>query len=608
MFYVNVDKKYFSNLEEINGIKKILTSYLNIYFKNIISEHISDVEVHYTDTDVVFVPNSLDNLESSVNGLESVENVENIELQQIVKTFIGYTLLSDNTLAKYIVNDIGIDKVKYLEHLALITLESEKQLLLDDNKYFNLNNYKDYFSYNVENIEDWDTKYIEQLCRNFKVEIKSKDEKLWILKRNGDSNLYINFNWINVNCINENWLNINLSRVKKGLYPNVIIATDCSENIKLYSNDYERRYGEPVYYKYIIKYCALFAFAELSDEYPEIKHEIYNVNVKSNYSINLNLPTLELTEKYTSIFWRMYLNGTQYRFEYCEDFKEGIVKRYIIQKTDSDAYPIMFSLGKKKNIIVYRGLSEPNFKNLSDMENKLRNETLKWAMKCHDNYEAVSLEKIKDLSLPDLLSLISITENRVTYCFTKSNLEKIKYNPLTRKTFSQKTEYEIMYYDYGIRGLYNVGVLYGLLSEVAIPNIFLNNLKNLEELQNNLEKDIIKITRISNRTEIETKLLGNVFLVQVLTNKKNVTGENIIEIYDLFEICLPKIELNNIDKLRDYVNVLWNKGFFLDDWQKFIYKKDFVISNTPLMDVLKYSKYSIADGMKALEYLNSLID
>lgn len=619
MLCFNVPIEKFRNEEEIYGVKSILKSVINKKLANLLKEYVTDLEIIKTDSEIFFIP-----LNEKKEKYEFATSILWNIYSTIKVDFIGYTLLSDNELAEYIVKDIGMTNVKYINNIAIITIESAREMYVNENIDFRIQNYKGYFVYNINS--EWEKKYIEQLCIMYEIGIQEKNDRVWILKTDMDFMDFI--------VKPETWIRRNVERIRNGMYPNIHISTNTRENKKLYVNNYDNINGEPIYYKYVLKYCALLAFAELAEKCKKIgkyiSHEIYNVDIKLDNSISVNLPSKKLYNEYRDIFWDLYLSDRKYRFEFCSNYVEGIIKRYIIQNKDKNAYPILFSLGKVKNIIIFTGLTGLEKYDLSRENVEKNREILKEKIvatqktqTCHDRYETIEMEDLSNLSLEDVSSLIAITENNITYCFTKKNIEKMSQNPVTRKPLSDKILYEIQHIDYGLRGIYNVSILDGLFSEIPYPNIFIESIDSIDNIKS-LNKSIIKITRVSNQTKTETDLLGNVFLVQALIsynkeninneeikeeNKDNMNKENIIQVYDLFEIALPKVDLQNIDRLKQYVNILWNKGFFLDDWQKFIYSENLNviimpnINNSNLVD----AKNSMHDGLKCLDYLENLV-
>jgi len=75
----------------------------------------------------------------------------------------------------------------------------------------------------------------------------------------------------------------------------------------------------------------------------------------------------------------------------------------------------------------------------------------------------------------------------------------------------------------------------------------------------------------------------------------------------LFEISLPTIELERIDRMKEAVKKLWPEGYFLSDWASAIYLYS-NLSSFPIIitsPVLKRAADSIYDGNVALEMLEN---
>jgi len=405
--------------------------------------------------------------------------------------------------------------------------------------------------------------------------VDKEDFSTWILKTNIDT--YIS---------RETWIKNNILNVKEGNFPIFTFS------IFSYVNDYNRRYGD-IYHKYIINYCALLSFAKLSDGDAILKKHIFNLKINNDNSISVSLPTFSLVTKFKEIFNELYESKTKYTVELCKNLEDVFYKRYIIQEVDNDAYPIGFNFGDQY-IIIHRSplamiypspfIFDENKR--TELEDKLKH----FYKKCHDNIEPISLENIDNMNLYELMRIIPITENKITYCFSQDTITKIDFNPLTRTPLTKETFEKIKHLEHGIMGFFDVGPVYGLFSSIS-ENI-------------NLEKFVLnclpKIVRIPVKKE-HRELYGNLFLVSVLFSDETQS--------DLFEICLPTINLEKIDELKEYVNQLWNQGFFINDWQKELIltkgeKSFFILVNDP---ILVHAKDSIYDGEKALNYMRNIL-
>jgi hypothetical protein len=526
------------------------------------------------------------------------EATEAIYSQININKLIGYRFLSDSPLARYVVEKEGIENVKYVEGIAIIPYNSEYLFEMHDeieNFEFTLQSYvkRGLFTYEFGPFDTDDFEIIIQICKQFNIKIVNrKDFSKWILLNDTDIDFYIS---------PETWLRNSIPLVRMGQFPFFTLSLKAVRD-KMFNNDYDRKFGD-IYQKWIMKYVACMSFAEISDRFPFIREFIYSLRVNADYTISVQLPSYalvkEFEKKFNDNFERLHT------VVICKDLEEAVIKKYIIQTVDNDAYPMIFSSAKQNNlgdgehtfrdspnreeILIHRSplaklypspfnFDENNMKEKGkELEEKMRN----FYKTCHDGIEPVSLEEIDTLNLWDLLNLIPIRENNITYCFSKDTISKVQSNPLTRTPLSDEVKRNMNLGDYGLRGYFDVGILYGLYEK-----------QNEEKEQNYESVGFIQVVRIPVEKEYR-ELYGNIFLVKV-------TFMNGYE-SDIFEISLPTIELNRIDELRSYVEELWKRGFFISDWAKALNEESFsVITTNPL---LLRAKDSIFDGEKALQYL-----
>lgn len=513
--------------------------------------------------------------------------VESIYSQVNLVSLIGYTLLTDNKLSRYIVEKENIENVKYVEGISIIPISNTKiestQYEKVQNFYFILQSFiqKGVFSYAFSPWDSEDYDFVKQLCNMFEIHIlEDKDFSCWVLQTDIDFAISPDL-----------WIKSTLPLIKGGDFPLFTFRRIS------YDNDYDRRYGT-TYVKHIMKYCALMAYAQLSDKYPTLKKFIYGVQVNEDLSVTAPLPSAKIAREYFNTFEALYSPSTKYTVETADTLEEAIVKRYVIQSVDDDAYSII--LGTEPSyVIVHRSPLANNYpspfvfdtENMEKKKEELLEKSREYYKKCHDNIEPVTLDKISQMDVSEILSLIPIIENNVTYCYTKETLLQVERNPLTRKPFSLEVVDRINNLEYGLRGFFDVGILYGLLTDT-----------HLEEKVPGINLEDIGLTRLV-RISVEEKyreLYGNIFLVQVVF-RDNTTS-------DLFEICLPTIELGKIDELRAYVTELWKKGFFLSPWSINLLRNQYSSFFIKITDpILVHAKDSIFDGNIALEYLKNQI-
>jgi len=352
-----------------------------------------------------------------------------------------------------------------------------------------------------------------------------------------------------------------------------------------YENDYQRENGT-VFKDKILKYVAHMAFAKLSDTHKIIKPQIFNIQVNEDMSITVSLASYKLVEEYNNIITELL--KTTYTLETFNTLREGIIKRYLIQSVDADAYPMLFD-----NVLVHRSPMATNYpspfvfneKNMKNAEIDLlihMREYYKKVKVCHDDLEAVTLEKISKMDLDELLNLIPVTEGNITYCFSQDTISKIQVNPLTRRPLSATTLMKSAYLEKGWTGLFDVGPLYGLYADIP-------GKMNVE-----VKIGIPSVQRIKSENR---DLTGNLFIVEVIFSDGTVTP--------LFEISLHTMGLEKIDLLKEYVDKLWKKGFFLNYWftavNLYLDLESFPVLITD--KILLNAKGSIFDGDKAMQYM-----
>ena len=507
------------------------------------------------------------------------EATEAIYSQINLPSLVGYTFLSDHPLARYVVEKEGMKGVKYVEGIAIIPLNSEYLFEMADqneNFEFTLQTYvkKGIFAYEFGPFDTDDFEIVLQTCKQFDIKVVNRQDFMkWILLSEHDFSISP-----------ETWLRNAIPLVRMGQFPFFTLSLK-SVIDKMFNNDYERKYGD-IYQRHVMKYVACLTFADLSDRFPYIKEFIYSIRINPDYTISVQLPSYDLVKE----FEKKFNEGFEklYTIVVCKDLEDAVIKRYIVQTVDDDGYPMVFSSNGEELLIHRSPLAKlyPSPFNFDDANMQEKRKELEEKMRnfyktCHDNIEPVSLEEIEKMQLHDLLHLIPIQENNITYCFSKDTISKVESNPLTRTPLSDDVKRRLAIGEYGLRGYFDVGILYGLYE---------SDEKGKE--MNYDELGFIQVVRIPVEQEYR-ELYGNIFLVKV-------TFMNGVE-SDIFEISLPGIELNKIDELRSYVEELWKRGFFISPWAKALSEDNFsVITTNP---ILIRAKDSIFDGEKALNYL-----
>ena len=568
---LSIDKDIVSSREEAFGIISILKPLVS----KICKVKIIDIEL-FEGLLYSFYP--IDEFRNPVYILE--EAVEAIYSQIDIPSLVGYTFLSDHPLARYVVEKEGIEKVKYAENIAIIPLKSEYLFEMPDaieNFEFTLQSYvrRGIFAYEFGPFDTDDFEIVLQICKQFDIKVVNrKDFSKWILLTENDFSISP-----------DTWIRNAIPLVRMGQFPFFTVKME-SVIEKTFNNDYERKYGD-IDQEYVIKYVACLSFADVSDRFPYMREFIYSLRVNSNYSISVQLPSYELVKEFEKKFNENF--EKLYTVVVCENLEDAVIKRYIVQTVDDDSYPMVFS-GEGGEILVHRSPlaklypSPFNFddKNMKEKRNELEIKMRQFYKTCHDNVEPILLEDIDAMNLNELLNLIPIRENNITYCFSKDTISKVESNPMTRTPLSDEVKKRIAFGEFGLRGYFDVGVLYGLYESE----------RGIEKERDYNEFGFIHVVRIPVEKEYR-ELYGNIFLVKV-EFMNGIEG-------DIFEISLPTAGLERIDELRAYVEELWKRGFFISSWAKALNEENFsTITTNP---ILLRAKDSIFDGNKALEYL-----
>ncbi len=533
--------------------------------------------------------------------------------------YFGYTLLNENQLVRYILEkwyesgdyvpqDIN---VKYLtvngEDIAIIPIGSDTYEQDNTNKIINrMDSYinslvkQGYFTYSfgIHDLED--LQYVKELCYMWNINIiYETDLSLLVLQTDVDFSI-----------TPKKWLQEALQKVKIGSFPFFNITGEWQYS---YNDEYVRFYGS-LYQDVVVKYATYLSYADLSDIYPIIKPFTVLTNINEDLSIKVALPTYELVIELSNRIMdalKKGISGVDKEFggvwltQSCDSLYDGIIKRWLVQSIDDSAYPMIFTSKYGEETLIYRSklaIKYPspfifNEKNINETEEDLRIKLRKHYghQICHDNLEPVLLETISDMSLKDLLKIIPTHENNnVTHCFSSDTLSQLNnfINPLTRQPFSEKVVKRLELLEWGWRGLYDVGVLYGLYQEVPTKILIPTTV------------GLIDMFRI-NTSQKKRELVGNLYLIQVEFEDGTTSP--------LFEISFPTVGLSIIDNVRTYIEELWERGYFLSYWdsaiQKFYIKKHPNIKSynvTVTDEILLHAGDSIFDGNKAIELLESI--
>ena len=530
-----------------------------------------------------------------------------------IQKYVGYQLLSTSLLTRYLIEkwirekEISEDILKQIRYfdisdtksrgyIPVISLDSDTRYTeeiidrIDENISKMIKEGYFAYSFGIHDLEDLEI--VRELCIMYDIKIVDETDLSVLICRTD----------VDFKITPEEWIRNNLVLIKLGEFPIFTLSFDFS-----FFNDYNRLYGE-TFRDTILKYAAYLAYARLSVSNEIINSSIFKLQVNEDLSVNVSLPTYSLVKQFKSYIEEYLECGIQcsnsselkytgkWNIESCKDLKAGILKRWIVQQIDDDAYPMLFKDSSGTELLIHRSPlsitypSKFDFSetNLKEAEQSLTEELKKFYSKCHDNIEAVLLENINQMNLDELLKLIPIEEGGKTFCFSKDTIQKIDINPLTRQPLTIKTLMTEKYLEDGLRGVFDIGPLFGLYESVPLP------------IKVDVNIGTIKITR-QYVDEKRRDLVGNIFLVEVLFEDETSSP--------LFEISLPLLDLGISKELKGYVDILWRKGYFLSKWATcvitYIKSKSLaVLINSP---ILLHAADSLYDGNIAFQLLKNSI-
>jgi hypothetical protein len=664
--------KYSNNerAEVISALQNIFKEVFNAYYSSPIKYVNVTIQEILDEIIYIFTPYTT----FSTLLYENPQHIQNINIDK----YIGYTLLSTSLLTRYVVENLQkqnleytSNNIKYINtpngYISLIPLfpnsSNNVSSSLSNNTYNdeiisriedNILKYvkEGYFAYPIGMHDLEDVEAIKQLCSLYDIFII--DDR--------DLSILICQTTVDFRVTPQEWIRYNLPIIKSGEYPTFTFSFDFS-----FFNDYNRLYGTS-FHDTILKYAAYLAYTKLSEDSPIISSSITSISINNDLSITVALPSYSLASQ-MKLYMMEYLsaykpisinvfeeikhnntsNGEVHTFvnsyfsqssligksknlqkhsetwniETCKNLREGIIKRWMIQSIDEDADPMLFKDKSDTEVLIHRShIIDIHTFNFSEENLKLAEETLTSKLrafytKCHDNIEAVSLEIINEMDLDELLELIPIEEKGKTYCFSNSTIENLQKleNPLTRRPLSTKTILTKQYLEEGLRGLFDIGPLFGLYPSIPLP------------IKEKIDIGIIKMTR-EYVNENRRDLVGNIYLVEVLFEDERHTfgnpsfpqsslieGRKDYQKYKnetsntLFEISLPTVNLERVSQLREYVNTLWYSGYFLSNWEtavvKYLKPKSIFLLNNN--SILLHASDSIFDGNIAFEMLGNAI-
>jgi hypothetical protein len=606
---LSMDISRFSNNVNIGSMITGTRDIIKVLTQNLLHVEIVNVESLRKKNIVIFTP-----ITSELNSLyENPKYLTDYYRSLNMEYLAGYQVLSDDPIVHYVLDDLYTKREYVPSDLNVISVDN---ILLvpvgtDENQedhYTSIVNRIDtiitskrqdgYFSYTLSLHNIGDVLLLEELGKLWETHIVySKDMINIILKHNN----------IDFGTSPEQWFRYNLNLIKNGQFPEITLFGDWQFYM---GGDYNEIYGKP-WYRSILQYGALLAYRKLGEEDSFIESFTHMVRVNNDYSITLSLPTSSHVTTFRKYFHSVmdgykgleHQGENMWLVEPCKDLVEGVVKRYYVQVVDERSMPMVLTHknrnGSEEEVLVFRspavGLHNPDSPfdfsqiDLDKVKDELILKLRDYYRICHDNMESVLLEKISDMSLDQLLSLVEIQErpNQPTYCYTKETILSLEspINPLTRRPFPDHVLVKAMMMEWGLRGLFNVGPLIGLYPDV--PSKIL--------VEPKVGVPIIDTVPIN---DIQRQVTGDIYSVAVGFSDGMVT--------DLFDIAT-----SDQDELKRLVEELWSSGFFLNYWTSAVqkYSKDLVsfvvIINQPL---LIYASDTKTDGIRAMDYLKESVN
>lgn len=609
----------------IEGVREIYAALINYIFYSDIKDRTSNpnisanVEITEYKDEIILDPISYIGSPVYENPLYIEDFINKYDMNK----YIGYQILSLDSLTRFAL-ETWYKKNEYVpsDINPIYLLEGKNNLVLfpvgrntyEQDNFNSIRNRLD--GYIISLRRDGHFTFDLSIHDLENIELIKELSLLWnidiVYENNFFNNIVLKTN-VNFGISPEKWLTINVEKIKAGNIPTFNVSGVWQY---YYFNDYERIYGK--YLKSIyIKYGAYLSYSKLALEHDNVFIQSFtkNISVADDLSINVDLPNYNLVKKFKE-YLLMEFSGSHesvsnfegfsiWVTEPCINLEEGVVKRWIVQQIDPSAQPMIFKNEEDENeILIFRSPLSINYPSpfvfTKDKIDKGKETLLKsfqsFYSDCHDSFEPILRDKIDELSLHDMMRIISIQENNIKYCFAQSTLEKLDkpIHPLSRNPLSEKTISMIKNLNDGLRGLFDVGELLGLYPDIPHKTLVKPNL------------GVTYVERISTDS-LMRDLVGNLF--QVMVEFKDGTTSH------LFKISLSPVNLSEIDELKRYVNRLWSKGFFLNYWnsavEKYLTLSDNKIKSYSVIvinKILNHAGDSLTDGGIALEYLHRMYE
>lgn len=588
---VTMDLSLFNHYEQIGPVISSAEEIIKVLTSEIIKTDVVNVESVRYGNMITFTPITM------VDG-EKIAVYENSDYlgdyYRIVNMNYlgGYQVLSSDPIIKFITRDIT--NIKYIDNIALIpvgTNDTETNYFTGVvNEVSNMidNKKRDgYFSYPISMYSLEDKQLIKELGALWDIEIVYETEDMMILKTTTDFGLDPVI-----------WLDQNINLVKRGQFP--IITLYGLWQFQL-DGDHNEMYGKN-WYGASLNYGAFLAYRKLAENDDLIRPFIQATRVNNDYSVTVSLPSYSHVINFKKYFTEI-IDG--YGIEYsdqswfsepCDGLVDGLIKRYYVQKHDNKAMsmiiPWTYDDGKVEQVLVFRSPLLAKYPNPFDFDKvnmiKVRDDLIwdlrNYYQRCHDQMEPVTLDQVNEMDLEGLLDLVEIDQDGKTYCLSKNTILNLTHqiNPLTREPFSENIIIKAMLLEWGLRGLFDVGVIKGLYEDM--PKRVLVKPKT----------GIVMITKMG-MDPMLLSMLGDVYSVEVGFDDGTVSF--------LFDIAT-----SHIDVLRPMIDKLWENGFFLSYWSSGVVKYSGMLTYSTIVSnpILLSGSETKSDGIRAMKYLQSI--
>lgn len=528
------------NAQQLDGLCQIISA--------IIGEKlcitVSDVTITKYEKYILFTPMTLDvNLDPTGIFIKP-ELIIPIDCSAL----LGYQVLSTSKLTRYVIstNNLQVDGnvVKYVDDTALIpvgqtTIEQDKYIEYKKDVDTLIRNLilKGYFTYDFDMYSVNTSCLIMELCKMWGIQMVSSsfvDLTRMVLQTTTD------FGGITP----SQWLRQSLSKIKSN---NIPTYTFDGHWLPVDHDEYNYSYGNPNA-SYLATYGAMRAHAILSKNNEVLRQFTSDIKIVGDLSLVVPLTSLKESEEYHKIYLDIMQSSRAWMIEYVPDLVNGVVKRWIIQQADPNLTSMLIPDRDTFVLIADTTVEQTvSFKGIQDNTNSLEEAMKDYYSDCHDMLDPISREEVENMSLLDLLQGIKVIaeEQSIKFCFLRASLRDLKtpINPMTNLPLSDMVLSQIALGDQGLYGLFKVGVISGLYSEVP-TRIYMDTVIPYE-----LQMAPVKLD------EAEKEHLGSLYSVDVVGKDKNKQT--------LFELAVTK---ENVPATYKIIKHLWDCGYFFSPW------------------------------------------